>query len=194
MNDSKNVTTAKPKVGGAASYAPVGTKVPADATSVLDAAFKGLGYISEDGVVNSNSFDSDNIKAWGGDIVDASESGKTDTFQFTLIESLLPDVRKAVFNDENVSGDLASGMTTRFNSKEHKHHAWVFDEVLKDDALQRIVIPDGKVTAVGDITHSDGTLLGYQITVLAFPSDAIDGDTHREYTVRATASTGTEEQ
>lgn len=189
MSDSTNVTTAKPKVGGAASIAPVGTTLPTDAQTALDAAFTNLGYISEDGLVNSNSFDSSNIQAWGGDVVDASESGKTDTFQFTLIESLNPDVRKAVFNDANVSGTLATGITTKFNSKEHEYHAWVFDEILKNDALQRIVIPEGKITAVGDITHSDGSLIGYQITILAAPSKSLDGDTHREYTVRPASTT-----
>ena len=34
-----NVTTAKPKVGGAVHSAPLGAKLPVDATSKLDAAF-----------------------------------------------------------------------------------------------------------------------------------------------------------
>ena len=55
MSDAKNVSAAQPKVGGAIFRAPLGTKLPKDAKTDLDAAFKALGYCSEDGVTNSNS-------------------------------------------------------------------------------------------------------------------------------------------
>ena len=46
MADAKNVTAAKPKVGGAVWRAPLGTTLPTDAKTALDKAFKSLGYIS----------------------------------------------------------------------------------------------------------------------------------------------------
>ena len=67
MADAKLVTVSKPKVGGAVWRAPLGTTLPTDATTALDKAFKSLGYISEDGMTNANSPESDSIKAWGGD-------------------------------------------------------------------------------------------------------------------------------
>ena len=45
MQNAKNVTQAKPKVGGAVHYAPIGTTLPTDATTALDPTFKSLGYI-----------------------------------------------------------------------------------------------------------------------------------------------------
>ena len=55
MAQVENVTTAKPKIDGAIYSAPKGTTLPIDAKTALDAAFKPLGYVSEDGLTNSNS-------------------------------------------------------------------------------------------------------------------------------------------
>lgn len=106
MSTATNVSTGKPKVGGAIYRAPLGTALPTDAKTALTEAYKNLGYASDAGVVNSNSPQSGDIKAWGGDNVLTYQNEKTDTFAFTLIESLNSDVLKAVYLDENVTGDL----------------------------------------------------------------------------------------
>lgn len=179
MATEANVTTAKPKIGGAVYSAPLGTALPTDATTKLDEAFKALGYISEDGMTNSNSPESENIKAWGGVIVNSSQKEKPDTFKYMLIEALNVDVLKEVYGSDNVSGDLASGIEIKANSKELPNHCLVIETVLKGGVLKRIVIPSGKVTSIDEITYNDGSVLGYGTTVTAFPN-ATD-DTHYEY-------------
>ena len=171
MATEANVTTAKPKIGGAVYSAPLGTALPTDATTKLDDAFKALGYISEDGMTN--------IKAWGGVVVSSVQKEKTDTFKYMLIEALNVEVLKEVYGSDNVSGDLSLGITIKANSKELPHHCLVIETVLKGGVLKRIVIPSGKVTAIDEITYNDGSVLGYGTTVTAFPNAA--DDTHYEY-------------
>jgi hypothetical protein len=185
MADVQNVTAAKPKVGGAIYSAPAGTPLPTDATTKLNNAFKALGYISEDGLVNENTASTENLKAWGGDIVDTVQTEKTDTFTYTLIESLNIDVLKEIYGADNVSGDVATGITIKANSKELTQHCVVFEMILKGGVLKRIVIPSGKVTEVGEITYADAEMVGYETTLNAFP-DAT-GNTHYEYIKKATA-------
>ena len=80
-NTVGNVTTGKPKVGGAVFWAPLGTTIiPTDTTTELDKAFVCLGYCSDDGVTNSSAPDTDTVKAWGGDTVLRPNKGRDDTF------------------------------------------------------------------------------------------------------------------
>lgn len=180
MSDKNNVTASKPKIGGAVYRAPLGTALPKSATEELNADFKSLGYISEDGVVNSNSMTTEKVKAWGGDVVLEDETEKTDTMKMKFIEGLNVDVMKAVYGDKNVVGDLKTGITIKANSEPQAECCWIIDMILKG-ALKRVVIPNGKVTSVGDITYKNGQPVAYETTISATP-DA-EGQTHYEYIV-----------
>lgn len=188
MADAKLVTAAKPKVGGAVHVAPVGTTLPTDATTSLNASFKSLGYISEDGLTNANSPESENIPAWGGDTVLSVQTAKTDTFAFTLIEGLNVDVLKFVYGDDNVTGDLESGITVKANNKEAEERALVIDMILKDGVLKRVVIPRAKITEIGEIVYADNSAVGYQVTTTAFPDES--ENTHYEYIQKPTQGGG----
>ena len=178
-NNAQNVTAGKPKVGGAIYRAPLNTELPTDATSALNEAFVNIGYISDAGVVNSNSPTSENTKAWGGDIVLTTLTEKPDTFKFTLLEALNPDALKAVYGDANVSGDIDEGIVIKANSSQQPDCAWVIEERLKNGVYSRTVIPQAGVSGVGDISHVDGSAMGYETTISAMPNS--DGDTHYTY-------------
>ena len=180
MSTVTNVSAGKPKVGGAIFRAPLGTTLPTDAETALGDAFKKLGYASEDGLSNTFSPETENIKAWGGEIVLPIQTGKDDQFSFTLIETLNAEVLKAVYGSDNVTGTLATGITVEANADEAEEACWVFEILMRNGVMRRIVIPDGKITEIGEITYSDSAAVGYACTVTALPDSA--GNSHYEYT------------
>lgn len=181
-----NVSVGKPNITGAVYRAPLGTTLPTSADATLGTVFKGMGYISADGLTNTNNASTSSIKAWGGDTVLVAQSDKTDTFQFTLLESLNTDVLSAIFGTDNVSGTLSTGITVNVNAEQQDEAIWVIDMVLKGNVAKRIVIPDAAISALADVVYKDDTAIGFGVTISALPDS--NGNTHYEY-IKQAAST-----
>lgn len=179
MPTVSNVSAATPGVSGAIYRAPIGTSLPNDATTALGGTYVELGYISEDGLVNTNSPESENIKDWGGTDVLNVQTEKTDEFQCTLIEVLNEDVLKAIYGASNVSGTLATGITVTANNAEQEEAIWVVDMVMRNGVLKRIVIPNGKISELGDITYKRDEAVGFEVTLVGLADSS--GNTHYEY-------------
>lgn len=187
-NKATNVSTSSPKVTGAVYYAPLGTTLPTDAKTALDAAFKGVGYISEEGVTRSQSRSSNDIKEWGGGVVTTVQTEYKESFKFKMIETLSDIVQKAVYGEKNVTGKLdgtTASMTVKHNALEPVANAWVIDTVMLDGTLSRIVVPNAKITELGDLAYKKDTAIGYDVTLSAM-LDA-SGNTSYDYYQAPTA-------
>lgn len=180
MPNVDNVSTGKPKIAGAVYRAPLGTTLPTDATTALAGAFVEMGYISDDGVVNSNNPSTQKINAWGGQVVLIVTTEKPDTFQLTFLEAMNSNVLETVYGVNNVTvNGVAGTIAVKANTAALEDYVYVIEQVLKGGAKKRIVIPTGELSALGDIVYKDDSAIGYQVTLDALPNSS--GDTHYEY-------------
>ena len=179
MPDATKVSVGKPKVGGAVHWAPLGTSLPTSATASLAAAFVELGYVSEDRLTNNNSPESDTVKAWGGDTVLTLQTDRPDTFALTLLEAMNEDVLKTIYGSSNVTADGSGNLTVKATAVEMPSGAWVFDMILKGGRAKRIVVPNGTISELGEITYKDDEAVGYNITITDVPDNS--GVYHYEY-------------
>ena len=188
MANKENVAVGKPKVGGAIHVAPAGTTLPTDATTALAAAFVNLGYVSEDGLTNSNSAAVETIHAWGKDII-FSKDGDDETYSWTLLEVLDANVQKFIRGADNVTVAEGGAMSVQVRRPSERtqmeEHVIVVDMILRKRAV-RHVIPRGVITEVGEVTYTDDNTVGYQVTVTALADE--NGNSHYEYTAAPAAA------
>lgn len=182
MPKAEQVSTGKPKTSGAVYRAPSGTALPTDASTELAAAYKELGFVSEDGVTNTNSPETEDVYAWGGTPVLTTQKEKSDEWKLTFIESLNEEVLKTVYGDDNVtvSGET---ITIKASTAQPTAAVYVIDMILRGGALKRVVIPAGTVAEIGDIVYKDDEAVGYELTIKA--ADDGTGNTHYEYIKKA---------
>lgn len=180
MPNVANVSTGKPKAAGAIFRAPLGTTLPVDATTALTNEYIELGYVSDDGVTNNNAPDSDTIKAWGGQPVLVVVNEKVDEFSLSLLETMNTEVLKTVYGNENVTVAQTGGMITVHATADQLEDAvYVIDMRLKGGAMKRIVIPNGSLSDLGEITYKDDEPIAYEVTLQALPDTS--GVQHYEY-------------
>lgn len=177
-NLASNVTAGKPNISGAIYKAPLGTELPESTTDALT-GFTCLGYVSEDGVSNDNSPESETIKAWGGNTVLALQTDRPDTFTYALIEALNSDVLEVVYGENNVEVDANGNIHVKATAEQLEAHAWVIDMVLRDGRAKRIVISEGTLTNLATIQYTDNDAVAYGITITATPDE--NGVYHHEY-------------
>ena len=162
---ASNVTTGKRGVDGGVYLAPAGTTLPTTATETLNAAFKNLGYVSEDGMTNSLNRTSEDIKEWGGNTVDSVVTDQAVTWQAAFIEALNVDLLKAIYGNENVI-ESGGAITVKVKAIDPPACVIVIDMALKG-RLKRTVIPNAKITELGDIVYRANEAVAYDVTIKA---------------------------
>jgi hypothetical protein len=179
MNDADNVSFGKPKSTGAVYVAPYGTTLPTKAHVNLNAAFKNLGYVSEDGLVNGVETNTEDVNAWGGDLVLTGQTTFKETFTVNLIETNA-EALKVFYGEDNVVEEGDGSLTVTQTSEMLPNVSVVFELVMTGGRIKRIVIPNAQITdRSGEITYVDGEAVTYPAAFVAYPDG--NGQTHTEY-------------
>jgi hypothetical protein len=179
-NNQANVSAAKGVKGGYIFSAPVGTTLPTTVVtkaSELDKAFNVLGFISEDGYVESVSEDSNDIVDLNGDLMDSSNSNRVESAAVTFAE-IKADTLKRQYGEDNVT-DENGVITVKHNADSHDSFAYVLLLTLKNGRKWTKVVPAGKSTELDDLTISSSELCQRQVTIKYLTDD--DGQTCYDY-------------
>lgn len=162
-NNQANVSSAKGVKGGYIFSAPVGTALPTDLKTALNTTFKCLGFISEDGYVETVDEDSDDIVDMNGDVMESTNSGRVESAQVTLAE-IKVETLKRQYGGENVT-DANGVITVKHNSDSHDTFSYVLELVLKNGRRWRKVVPRGKSSELDDLTIASSELCQRALTI-----------------------------
>lgn len=185
VNNSDEVIITKGKADGYTFRAKKGTPFDSlkDPSKALPEAFRGLGYITDDGIVESFSMDSEEKKDMNGTTVKVLRTSRSKSYKFTLMQTNA-ETLKVVYGDDNVVvGDdgLRSVTDNAKGTADSLYALWfITDETETEIEYTRVFIVNGSISEVGDIVWLGTDIKKYEITIAAQPDE--NGNTAYMYT------------
>lgn len=156
---------------GAIFDAPLGTTLPESATAQLDDGFTSSGYCSDDGLSLTMDRSTNDISDWSGITVRKI----LESFDGTLAWSEMQMSYEALchaFGDDHVTRvgateDHGEQVTVLVNKDLPPRREWVFN--MKDGKARiRIVVPDGQVTNVDEISFVSNDAVKLPLTLTTY--------------------------
>jgi hypothetical protein len=157
---------------GLAFFGPLGSTLPTDATSALNAALLDAGRITEDGLTFKPDVSTKEIKAYGSNQIQRTLiTDEKTTFEIAFLETNAVTV--AVYSKKLLSAITVSGtggIATTYGASGQIHYAAVFDII---DGLNhvRYVCPDVDVTGRKEVKVASGEVISRGVTLTAYPDD-----------------------
>lgn len=155
-------------ITGEVSVAPTGSTAPTTSTSSLDAAFIGLGYVSDDGVHVTPNDTTNQIRAWQNAATVRTVRTQQDwMFKAKLIETKGKTLG-VYFRNSSGPSVVSSGQWSLLPDQTSPDvRSWVFD-VVDGSKHIRLYIPSGEVTDRSEIQIASGEAIGYEVTLIAY--------------------------
>lgn len=145
-----------------------GSTRPADSTTPLDAAYVGLGYVSEDGVTETHEDTIEDIIAWqNATVVRSVRTESIMRLGLTLIETK-GEVLELYHPGSQIEVVGAGQWKLEVPTPTTDRRQFVLD-VIDGTKHLRIDAANGEVTERGEITYANGEPIGYEITITCYP-------------------------
>jgi hypothetical protein len=167
-------------VTGAIKNAPLGTTLPTLSSITkqgvtLDNAFTGDEYVSEDGLTLTPAMSTTDIKDWSGATVRKVLESFDGTLSWTMISTNASALGIAFGADHVTTQAAATAHGAQIRAELGAHipeaRSWVF--LMKDgDARIVIVVPNGQVTEVGEVTFASNAAVGWNVTLSCYPDSS----------------------
>jgi hypothetical protein len=147
--------------------APAGTTLPTDPTTPVDIGFVELGYVSEDGITETQDQTSEKIKAWQlSAVVRKTQTEHDLSYQLAFLETN-PAVLEAFYGNFT---DHSTYAEIQIKGEEGLRAPWVI-HALDGDQIYRVVIPDGQITERGEVKMVSTDAVKYDVTITCYPDD-----------------------
>lgn len=179
MPNTKDVRIGAPdqKTTGAIKHAPLGTTLPSLSDVkvsgvTLDNAFTGDEYVSEDGLTLTPSMSTTDIKDWSGATVRKVLESFDGTLAWTMISTNEGSLGVAFGNGHvtHQAAGLDHGAQNMVALGAHLPDPESFVFLMKDgDARIVILVPNGQVTEVGEVTFAANAAVGWNVTLSCYP-------------------------
>ena len=159
-------------VTGTVWVAPVGTALPDDVTTPLNAAFESVGYISEDALVEALSITQELLRAWQRPIgLRTLTTEVAWTFQFGMLETS-PLVLDLYYGGAETTVDTGVAATAIKAWPTSSRKAMVI-EIEDGDVITRYAIPVVEIGEREEVNHTntEGTIWGVTVNVMGSSLD-----------------------
>lgn len=159
-------------VTGTVFVGPKGTALPDDVTTPLNAAFKSVGFISEDALTESLAITTERLRAWQRPVGIRTLTTEVEwTFQFGMLETS-PLVLDLYYGGAETTVDTGIATTAILAWPTSTQRAMVI-EIEDGEVLTRYAVPVVEIGEREEINHSntEGTIWGVTVNVMGSSID-----------------------
>ena len=178
------IAAPSPRVSGGVRWAPLGTPLPTDSTTLLedvDDAYITLGRVKDDGIKRTEDRANSKVYDWGGNTIAILQTQFGIMIQFNLLQLMNADVQRVAHGIDNVEVDPATAtkgkeISVKVNNRLLDTGIWVFESYYQK-MKGRLVLPYARPTKVDGPTWSHKEIASYSITLESMP----DNDNQHAY-------------
>lgn len=171
-----------PNVTGGVFIGPPGIDLPPAADPFIapedhDPRLKNVGYVSEDGVTGTEDRSTNEITAWGGDIIAFLQESFSVEWAMKLLQIMNPDIARLAYGDDNVAvteATSAHGNLLAIKVNKNllpKKTVWVDSFYADGEQVKKMrwVATLAQVTEKGDFQTVHTDIAGHDLTLKLLP-------------------------